>query len=430
MSVTPDQEPIVLTGIGMIASNGRDRESVWSAVRQGRSNIQWLENLRGIPDRMMIGATVPMGDLQGQLKMIPLCHHATREALTDAALDMQAIDLTRFGCSICAHMGDTGNIPVRDESEYANDIHPWWQQWLPNTACAHVAQHYGLGGPRTSYSTACASSLICIQSAMRMIRDDQADIALAGGADAIDPLFAAGFRRMGVLAKHDDPNLACRPFDANRNGFVMGEGAAVLVIERLSHALRRGARIYAELRGEHALAQAHHVTSLDTESESLVRLIHDTLRKSMMKAEEVGYINTHGTGTEMNDLAEMQGIRTALGDAADHVCVSSTKSAVGHLVNAAGGIELALTALALRDGYAPPTTNLAEPDPACTINCLPGRGLLHGDKLQHAMKVAVAFGGHLVGIALSRWNDPAHARTALQLDAAGREIAAAIRRAA
>ena len=427
MSVSSENEPIVLTGIGMIASTGRSRESVWSAVRQGVSNIRWLRGMRGIPDDLMFGATVDYEDLDGQLKMTRLCHDAAAEAVSDAAIDFSTVDHTRFGCSLCAHMGDTANIPVQHDQDWSGLKHPWYEQWMPNSGCAAVANHYQLGGPRTSYSTACASSLVCVQSAMRMIRDNQADIAIAGGGDAIDPLFAAGFRRMGVLAKHDDPNLACRPFDADRNGFVMGEGAAVLVIEKLSHALARGVPIYAELRGQHALAQAHHVTGLDTESETLTRLIQDVLRKSEMSAADVGYINAHGTGTEMNDLAEMRGIRDGLGAAADSVCVSSTKSAIGHLVNAAGGIELALTALALRDGFAPPTTNLANPDPACTIDCLP-----QGSKreLLHAMKVAVAFGGHLVGISMSRWNDPGTARVALQLDEQGRELSEATRKAA
>ena len=418
----------MLTGIGIIASNGSDRETVWENVRLGKPQVRWLKNQRGLPDNWLFGAEVPMGDLRGQAKMIPLCHTAAKEAVEDAAIDFSDIDLERFGSSLCAHMGDTRNLPLKHAMDPFVEEYPWWQQWLPNTTCSSVSRAFGLGGPRTSYSTACASSLVCVQSAIRMLRDDQADIVMAGGADTIDPLFAAGFRRMGVLATHEDPNQACRPFDVQRNGFVMGEGGAVLILEKLSHALARNAKIYAEIRGYHALAQAHHVTGLDTEPGTLVHLIRETIRKSEMKLDEVGYINAHGTGTEMNDRAELIGIRTAMGDAADQLCVSSTKSAVGHLVNAAGGIELAFTALALRDGYAPPTTNLSEPDPVCTVNCLPHLG--RRSSLQHAIKVAVAFGGHLVSVALSRWNDPATARAALPLDDYGRVVAEAPRRAA
>lgn len=400
-----DDEPVVITGLGMVASTGDDRESVWRSVREGTSNIRRLRSLPGIPDDKLIGATCELGDLQGQLKTLPLALRAADEAVADAQVRWPDIDYSRFGCSISAHMGDTRALIERAGGPALPEGACWWDQWLPNTACWTVAHRYGLGGPRTSYSTACASSLVCFLSAVRSIRDGQCDIAIAGGADSIDPLFAAGFYQMGVLAEHEDPNQACRPFDRARTGFVMGEGAAMLVVERLSHALARGAKIYAVVRAEQSFAQAHHVTGLDTESESLVRLIRRTLDRGQISPDALGYINAHGTGTELNDLAELKGIRQALGAAADQVCVSSTKSVLGHMVNAAGAAELAVTVLALRDGFAPPTINLTDPDPACTFDCVPLIGRTR--KFQHALKVAVAFGGHLVGIALSRWNDAA-----------------------
>lgn len=238
-----------------------------------------------------------------------------------------------------------------------------------------------------------------------MIQDGQCDIAIAGGADAIDPLFAAGFQKMKVLANDSDPKRACRPFDRNRNGFVLGEGAAMLIVERLGHALGRGARIYAEIASCAALAQAHHVTDLNTESEAISHLISYAIRKAGLRPEDIGYINAHGTGTIQNDLVEMRGIRDALGDAADDVSVSSTKSMLGHMVNAAGGVELAITVMAMRDGFAPPTVNLTDPDPELTFDCLPLVG--RRNRFQHALKLSLAFGGHLVAVALRRWNDPA-----------------------
>lgn len=401
----PD-EPVVITGIGMLTSVGNDRESVWSAVKQGRSGVQKVTGLRGIEDGRFIGGVVNLKDpVQGRLKVLPMCQIAAQEAIADSAIDLDAVDKDRFACALSAHMGDSrwvdeqmGFLPANDPNRVA-----WWRQWFPNTACMTLAHEYALNGPRLAFSTACASGLISIHSAVRAIRDGQCDIALTGGGDAIDPLFAAGFRSMRVLAFDDVPERACRPFDKNRSGFVLGEGAAIFVVERLSHALARGARIYAEIASTGAMAEAHHVTGLDAESEALTHLILTTLKKGRLRREDIGYINAHGTGTKQNDLVEMRAIRRALGPAADDVCVSASKSMLGHMINAAGCVELAITVMAMRDGFAPPTINLHDPDPECTFDCLPLEG--RPNRFQHAMKLSVAFGGHLVAVALKRWND-------------------------
>jgi 3-oxoacyl-(acyl-carrier-protein) synthase len=226
-----------------------------------------------------------------------------------------------------------------------------------------------------------------------------------GGGDAIDSLFVAGFNRMRVLAKDPEPNRACRPFDRSRKGFAFGEGAAMFVIERLSHALARGARIYAQIRATKVCTQAHHVTGIDADCDSLDYLINATLARAGLEPGDIGYINAHGTGTEQNDLAEARGIKRAFGEAQRTICVSATKSILGHMINAAGAAELAVTCLALRDGFAPPTLNLTDPDPECTFDCLPLVGRRR--RFQHALKLSLAFGGHLVAVALSRWNDAA-----------------------
>jgi 3-oxoacyl-(acyl-carrier-protein) synthase len=245
-----------------------------------------------------------------------------------------------------------------------------------------------------------------------MIRDGQCDLALAGSSEAIHPLFAAGFYNMGVLAEHDDPVQACRPFDINRNGFVMGEGAAMFVLERLSHAQRRRAAIYAEVLGGIMLSDGRHITSLDADTDSLVELIRGTLRASGVVPDDIAYINAHGTGTQQNDVLESRGIRTAFGRASDSVCVSACKSMLGHLVNASGSVELAIMALALRDGFAPPTLNLTHPDPDCDLDCIPLVG--RARPLEHALKLSIAFGGHLAAAVLRRWTG-AMAREALPL---------------
>ncbi len=388
----------------MIASVGDDRESVWRAVREGRSAVRRLSGVPGIPDGKWLGATVDLEpDFPGQLKVIPLCRRAAREALDDAQLRWDRIDHDRFGCAISGHIGDTDFIVERaGRGDLITPGKPdWWTQWLPNTACSLVANELGLYGPRLCHSTACASGMIDILAAVRSIQDGQCDLALAGSAEAIHPLFAAGFEKMKVLAHHADPRQACRPFDAARQGFVMGEGAAMFVLERLSHAQRRGASIYAEIVSGKVMCDAHHVTGLDAESEVLARLISTTLRHSRLRPRDIGYINAHGTGTQMNDLMETRGIRKAMGKAADRLCVSSTKSMLGHLVNASGSVELAITALALRDGFAPPTVNLTHPDPECDLDCVPLVG--RARRFNHALKLSVAFGGHIAAIALRRW---------------------------
>jgi 3-oxoacyl-(acyl-carrier-protein) synthase len=396
------REPIVISGIGLVASTGLEREKVWQAVRTGRSNFHFLDDILGIPPGQFVGATVPIDEpLEGKLKVIALCELAAKEALNDAEIDLSAVDLSRFACAISGHMGDTGWI--EEQAGHARPRHvPWWTQMFPNTACTSIAHRFQLGGPRLCHSTACASSLISVVTAARAIRDQQCDIALAGGGDAIHPIFVAGFNRMRVLAKDPDPSRACRPFDRNRKGFVFGEGSAIFVVERLSHARRRGAKIYAEIAATTTLAQAHHVTGIDAESDSLAYLIRRTLQQSGRSPEDIAYINAHGTGTEQNDLAESEGIRRAFGSAADKVCVSATKSVLGHMINAAGAAELAITALALRDGYAPPTLNLEDQDPACRIDCLPLVG--RRQPIENALKLSLAFGGHLVAVLLSRWH--------------------------
>ena len=408
-----EDEPIVITGIGLITALGSDRESVWQAVRRGRSGVRWLKGIPGIPDETLLGASIDLEiPAPRELKSIALARHAASEAMEDAGIDLEQIDLNRFGCAISGHMGDTGWIlrNAQREDLLVPDALPWFHQWMPNTSCSQIANSYGLRGPRLTHSVACASGLVDILSAVRTIRDDQCDIALAGSGDAIQPLFAAGFDRMKVLARHDDPTQACRPFDRHRNGFVLGEGSAVFVIERLSHAEARGAKIYAEIVSGRMLAEAHHVTGLDQESEALARLISETLREAHLRPDDIQYINAHGTGTLQNDVVETRGIRLALGEAAEQVCVSATKSMLGHLINAAGSVELAVTALALRDGYAPPTLNLTNPDPTCNLDCVPLVG--RRGPYQHALKISVAFGGHLVAVALRRWDEQGMAQAA------------------
>jgi 3-oxoacyl-(acyl-carrier-protein) synthase len=278
----------------------------------------------------------------------------------------------------------------------------WWDNMYLAAPAARVADELDLLGPRMCNSTACATGTIATLNAYKAIRDGQCDKALAYCAQTIHPILAAGFYNMRVLAKADDPAAACRPFDVNRSGFVMGEGAAALVLERLSDARARGARIYAEMLGGALVSDATHVTDLSVDSTPLTHLLGAMLRRSQLAPGDVAYINAHGTGTKQNDAMETRGIRAAFGPAADELCISTIKANLGHLVNAAGVVELAITTLALRDGFAPPTVNLTHPDPECDLDCVPLVGRRR--KFEHAVKISIAFGGHLAAIALRRWS--------------------------
>lgn len=407
-AITDQDDRVVITGIGLIASVGDDRESVWQAVQAGRSGVRSLRGIPCIPDNLLIGAPVEIQpDAPGRQKVISLSEHAADQAMHDAGHVREWTSPDRFGCAVSGHIGDVDHW-LAEQAGRTELIPPgktpWHLQWLPNTACNRVATRYGLFGPRICHSTACASGMIEILAAVRSIRDGQCDAALAGSGEAIHPLFAAGFHQMKVLAHHKNPKLACRPFDADRTGFVMGEGAAMFVLERLSHALNRGARIYAEILAGKMLADAHHVTGLDADTTSLAHLITETLQRAKLAPHDIDYINAHGTGTQQNDRMEVRGIRAAMGGAAERLCLSSTKSMLGHLVNAAGSVEMAITVLALRDGFAPPTLNLTHPDPDCDLDCIPLVGRPY--RFDHALKLSIAFGGHLAAVALRRWNDP------------------------
>ena len=401
-----DFEPIVITGIGLMASVGDDRESVWRAVRRGTSGVRRVDGMLREQGGLEIAAIADCElEYPSQLKSTAMCMRTATEALLDSRINMAEVDRDRFACAVSGHMGDSGGMPRKDGTieERGPDAAAWWQQWMPNTNSAAVGRRFGLHGPRLTHIAACASGIVDIMSAAMAIRDDQADIALAGAAEVIHPLFSAGFQAMRVLAHHDDPVQASRPFDKNRTGFVMGEGAAMFVLERLSHAQRRGAQIYAEIGGFRIVSEGHHITSLDVDSHGLAHLIDQTLGDAGLEPSDVGYINAHGTGTQQNDIVESRAIRSTFGKAVDQVGVSSTKSMLGHLINAAGCVELAITTLALRDGFAPPTLNLTDPDPEVTIDCIPLVGRRR--RLESALKLSVAFGGHMAAVALRRWND-------------------------
>ncbi len=433
--VSPEEDPIVITGVGIASSLGSSRESVWQNIQIGKSGIRRTNASDGVGDlQLPCGMVDWLPEGSQSLKSIQLTQHAAAEALGDATIDWKKVDRQRFACSVSAQFGDIGYLFMpegeRDSKPLDEYKHRWWEEFLPSTPSHLIGNQFQLYGPRLCHTTACASGLISTIVAARMIRDDQADFALCGAGDAVTKLVYAAFARMGVLADDDDPTSACRPFDKHRNGFVIGEGAAMMVLEKRSTAVARGARIYAELAGAQMLNQAHHVTGLDGDAGPMEALIERLVYKAGWDYLGPQYINAHGTGTEQNDRCELQAIRTALKNRADNVLVSSNKAVLGHLINAAGSIELALTAMALRDGFVPPTMHLQSPETVGQIDCMPNLGAKV--EIDRAIKLSLAFGGHLVGVALRRCPMAEHQRPAIDLhpQALVREQKKAVRRAA
>jgi len=277
-----------------------------------------------------------------------------------------------------------------------------FEQIFPHTAAQAVSRELGIAGPSLCPVAACATGLVSLQRGYELIRDGLCDVVFAGSSDAsFLPIVNASFRRMGVLAKRvGNPATACRPFDRDRSGFVIGEGAAVMVLERLDHATARRARSYGEWLGGATASDAATLTGLDDDGQTLARLISDVLRRSDVSPADVDYINFHGTGTRQNDPYETQAVKRGLGRHAERIPGSSLKGSLGHLLGAAGSVETAFTLLALRDGVIPPTLNLHTPDAACDLDYTPRAA--RRQPLQTALKLSLGFGGHLAAALLRK----------------------------
>ncbi len=416
MIALPKNDSVVITGIGMVTALGNDARTTWENVKAGKCGIDKIRSRAGLPSAVRLAAEVklPIDFKQpDRLDVVRYSRLAFAEAIEDSGLELEALDPRMLGVASTAHIGDLRQFSVEAGlASQDQQIIPWWEQWLPHTATADLANRHRCFGPRLCYSTACASSMIGIIQATRTIRQGVCDVMVAGGGEQIEPLMAAGFHNMRALTNAADAHAACLPFDMNRTGFVMGEGAAFLVLERLSHAVARGASIYAEVLTERLLCQAHHITSLDMEDEALTYLIRETVRSANLVPHEIEYINAHGTGTIQNDFTEINCINSVFGRRADELHVSSTKSQIGHLVSASGSAELAVTLLGMQDRTAPPTVNLHNPEPGCRFNCVANRAQPRDFK--HALKLSMAFGGHLAAIAVRRY-DGANCRVTANL---------------
>ncbi len=397
---------VVITGLGALSPCGLDVESTWNAITQGRSGIDVIRSFdtEGWPVR--IAGELPGFDpldhfTRHEVKRLErfaqLARVASEQAVRDAGISLPGAEPHRVGVYVGTGIGGLGEIErgvgSLVERGYKGLSPFFLPRILTNMAAGNIALRHGATGPSLCVSTACAAGNHSIGEAWRCIRDDQADVIIAGGAEAcITPIALAGFAVMRSLSRrNDDPGTASRPFDRGRDGFVMAEGAGMLVLEELGHALRRGAHIHAELVGYALSNDAHHITSPPPDGAGAARCMAAALRAAGLQPSQVGYVNAHGTSTEANDPAETAAIKSVFGAHAARLPVSSTKSVTGHLLGAAGGLEAVATVLALERGLLPPTATLERADPACDLDYIPRRA--RPLAVDVALSNAFGFGG-------------------------------------
>ena len=414
MSSEQGRRRVVITGMGAISPCGLDLEQTWRSVREGRSGVSTVEGYEGNvkiaaqvkgfePEQFMDHRTVRKTDRFAQFAVA-----AATMAVQDSGIDVRA-DAERIGCSIGTGIGGLKTEEVAHKKLFdagPDRLNPFWVTALiPNMGAAEVSMALGTRGPLTTECTACAASAMSIGNAVLFIRAGMADAMLAGGVEApIVPLGLGGFGTMRALSRrNDDPEAASRPFDLGRDGFILAEGGAVLVLEELERARSRGAHIRAEVIGYGMSSDSHHVTEPDPLGQNPSRAMAAALADGGVTPDMIGYINAHGTSTPAGDSAETRALKLALGEErAYQIPISSTKSVTGHLLGAAGALETIITTLAMRDSFVPPTINQTDPDPECDLDYIPNTG--READVEYALTNSFGFGGHNAVLVLRRWD--------------------------
>ena len=406
---------VVVTGLGAVTPLGNDARATWDAALAGRSGIDWIRSFDASDFPVRVAAevkdfdgssVVPAKEARRLERNVLLAVAAAREAVADAALD--GFDPARVGIVLGSAIGGVmGIIEQADvmRERGADRVSPFF---LPNvlvdSASGQVAITLGIRGPNYAVVSACATGSHAVGEGAELIKRGDADVILAGGTEAcMHPLILAGFCAMrGLAAEDEHPPRASRPFDATRAGFVMGEGACVLVLEELEAAERRGATVYAEILGYAMSNDAHHMAQPDPESVGVGEMMRAALRRADVSPERVGYINAHGTSTPLGDAAETRAIKEVFGDHAYELVVSSTKSMTAHCFGAAGAIEAMMCVLALKEQIIPPTINLRTPDPECDLDYVPNEA--RRADVEVALSNAMGLGGHNGCVLLGRYD--------------------------
>jgi 3-oxoacyl-[acyl-carrier-protein] synthase II len=397
---------VVVTGLGAVTPLGNDARATWDAALAGRSGIDWIRSFDASEYPVRIAAEVKDFDpttvaspkeVRKLDRNVLLALAAGTQAVSDAGLD-GTYDPARVGILFGTAIG--GFLGIMEQAEVLRERGPsrvtptFIPSVLPDAASGQLAISLGYRGPNYAPVSACATGSHAVGEAAEVVRRGDADAVLAGGAEAaMHPLILAGFCAMrGLVAEEDHPPRASRPFDATRAGFVMGEGACVLVLEELEAARRRGATVYAEVLGYGASNDAHHMAQPDPESVGVAEMMRSALSRAGVEPERVGYINAHGTSTPLGDLAETKAIKDVFGDHAYDLAVSSTKSVTGHCFGAAGAIEAMMCVLAIHEGVLPPTINYEHPDPDCDLDYVPNEA--RRARVDVALSNAMGLGGH------------------------------------
>lgn len=397
---------VVVTGVGAIAPNGNSAPLMWDAMKNGVNGIAQLTTIEIADNPVTVAAEIknfdPIDymDKKDVRRMDRYCRYAMvagSEAMEDANFGSHMPDPERFGVIIGSGVGglDTMQTEVTklNEKGFKRTNPLFIPMMIGNMGSAQLAIKYGLRGYNTTVTTACSSGAHSIGDAFRLVRHGYADAMLAGGAEAaLTPLSLSGFCGLQALSLSTDPNRASIPFDAERNGFVIGEGAGAVVLEDYESAVRRGARIYAEIVGYGATADAYHMTAPHPEATGPAAAMRIAVEDAKIPPDAVSYINAHGTSTQLNDKAETLAIKKVFGDHAYKLSVSSTKSMTGHLLGAAGAIEAVASVMSIVEGFLPPTINYQTADPECDLDYVPNQG--RKAEVHYALSNSLAFGGH------------------------------------
>ena len=405
----PMRRRVVVTGVGLVTPVGIGTEETWQALLAGRSGIAPITRfdtsrfstriageVKGFEPTRWMGAREVRTTAADPFIQYALA--AGTMAMSDAGLTIEGELCERAGCFVGSGMGGLGTIETTHKSFMEkgprHGISPFFAtQLIINLAAGHLGMKYNAKGPSYAQVSACSSGANAIGDAYRAIQRDEVDVMICGGTEAVvTPLGVGGFCAMRALStRNDAPAEASRPFDLDRDGFLLAEGAGILVLEEMEHARGRGAHCYAELSGYGANADAYHVTAPAPEGEGAQRCMRLALKDARLAPSDIDYINAHGTSTKLNDVTETVAIKQVFGEHARRLMVSSTKSMTGHLLGAAGGIEAAFCALALARGQVPPTINYATADPACDLDYVPNT--TRDARLRHAMSNSFGFGG-------------------------------------
>ena len=396
---------VVVTGLGAVTPVGNDVETMWANLLAGVNGIEKITAFDTSELKVHLAGTVKNFEPEKYIekrelrKLDPYCQYAiaaAQQAVDDSGI-LGNVDEDRFGVYIGAGIGGlhtfVNNVTGFNEGG-PRKVSPFFiPMMIGNIATGNVAIRFNAKGVSLSVMSACATGTNSIGEAFHAIKDGYADAIIAGGAEAVvAPLTIAGFQNMKALSTNDDPETASRPFDKNRDGFVMGEGAGMLILEEYEHAKARGAKIYAEFSGYGNTCDAHHVTAPDPEGAGLARAIKIALDEAKISADDEIYINAHGTSTHLNDLTETMAIKSALGEKAYDANISSTKSMTGHMLGATGAVEAIVSVLALHDGMIPPTIHLNEQDEELDLNYTPNKAVKRDVNV--ALSTNLGFGGH------------------------------------